>query len=399
MNLSGRPGNKHLNNGPGVASGDFLLRRIHRKTLIYNTCWEDPRIDRQLLQLDSGSHVLMITSGGCNALNYLLDNPAGIHCVDVNPRQNALLELKLAMIKRGSYGDFFRMFGMGSHPDPQSLFRELLPFLSPEAAGFWKSRMDWFNERSVRRSFYFHGSCGSLVWAGRKLFDLVYPAYFRNVVSLSESENREEQSRIFSKIEQSMVHKIICRMMSTPLFLSFFGVSRRQIRMIREESPNGLTAYVRDIFRHVGTRIPIQDNYFWRVYFTGSYPPGCLPDYLHKEHFDELWQRTGRISMHNASVSRFLERNPANYTHFVLLDHQDWLAFHNPEGLSEEWRLILSNSRPGSRILLRSAGFSASFIPDFVHDRVTFHPELTRSLHQTDRPGTYGSLHLGIVKS
>jgi S-adenosylmethionine-diacylglycerol 3-amino-3-carboxypropyl transferase len=381
----------------GTGSGDILLRRVHRKNLVYNTCWEDPRIDRQLLQLDHESRVMMITSGGCNALNYLLDNPAEILCVDVNPRQNALLELKLAMIKRGRYGDFYQMFGMGSHPDYQSLFRELLPLLSAEAAGFWKSRMDWFNERTTRRSFYFHGSCGSLVWTGRKLFDLVDPGYFRQLIKLSHASDLQEQAMIFDRIEKSMIHTIICRMMSTTLFLSFFGVSRRQIRMIRDESPDGLQAFVRDIFRHVGTKIPIQDNYFWRVYFRGSYPPDCLPDYLLKEHFDTLQNRIGRIGIHNTSVSEFLFRYPGSYTHFVLLDHQDWLSFHDSEGLGEEWRLILKNSRAGTRILLRSAGFSASFIPGFVHDRVTFHPELTRSLHPTDRPGTYGSLHLGIV--
>ena len=39
----------------------------------------------------------MLTSAGCNALDYLLDGPAEIHAVDVNFRQNALLELKAAV--------------------------------------------------------------------------------------------------------------------------------------------------------------------------------------------------------------------------------------------------------------------------------------------------------------
>jgi len=35
-----------------------------------------------------------LTSAGCNVLEYLLDSPAEIHAVDVNPRQNALLHLQ-----------------------------------------------------------------------------------------------------------------------------------------------------------------------------------------------------------------------------------------------------------------------------------------------------------------
>ena len=30
---------------------DAWFRRVHGSRLIYNTCWEDPRADRELLQL------------------------------------------------------------------------------------------------------------------------------------------------------------------------------------------------------------------------------------------------------------------------------------------------------------------------------------------------------------
>ena len=76
---------------------------MHRHRLLYNACWEDPRLDRALFQIQPDSRVLVITSAGCNALDYLLDDPAEVVAVDVNPRQNALLELKLALIRRGDY--------------------------------------------------------------------------------------------------------------------------------------------------------------------------------------------------------------------------------------------------------------------------------------------------------
>ena len=79
---------------------NWVFRQVHENNLIYNTCWEDPRCDRALLEFGPGNEVVMITSAGCNALDYLLDDPASIHCVDMNPRQNALLELKKASIKQ-----------------------------------------------------------------------------------------------------------------------------------------------------------------------------------------------------------------------------------------------------------------------------------------------------------
>ncbi len=109
----------------------MLFKTVHRRYLIYNMCWEDPRIDRQLLGLDGSSKLVVLTSAGCNALDYLLDGPAEIHAVDVNPRQNALLQLKLALIERGDFDDLEQMFRRGAHPR----FRALVPGRAPTLAG------------------------------------------------------------------------------------------------------------------------------------------------------------------------------------------------------------------------------------------------------------------------
>ena len=90
---------------------------IYSRALVYNTCWEDPAVDRQALELRHDDTQLVITSAGCNVLDYALTGPRRIHAVDANPRQNALLELKLAGIRALDHGDFFRAFGHGYHPE------------------------------------------------------------------------------------------------------------------------------------------------------------------------------------------------------------------------------------------------------------------------------------------
>ena len=49
-----------------------LFNAIVSRSLVYNTCWEDPAIDRQALALGADDSVLVITSAGCNALDYAL---------------------------------------------------------------------------------------------------------------------------------------------------------------------------------------------------------------------------------------------------------------------------------------------------------------------------------------
>ena len=91
-------------------------------------------------------------------------------------------------------------------------------------------------------------------------------------------------------------------------------------------------------------------------------------------------------------------QNPGEYSHYVLLDHQDWLAENDEEALKEEWELILKNSKKGTRILLRSAAKNVDFFPDFVLDKITFQEEWAGKVHLKDRVGTYASTYLGIVK-
>jgi len=66
--------------------------------VLYASCWEDPQIDRAALQIGAGDTVFSITSGGCNALAFLLDDPARVIALDLNPCQSHLLEAAIVKI-------------------------------------------------------------------------------------------------------------------------------------------------------------------------------------------------------------------------------------------------------------------------------------------------------------
>src|SRR5215510_12668370 len=94
-----------------------LFKVVHNRNLIYNTCWEDPALDREALALGPADRVVVITSAGCNALDYLLAGAGEVNAVDVNPIQNALLELKVAAARGLDHAAFFDLFGKGRSPD------------------------------------------------------------------------------------------------------------------------------------------------------------------------------------------------------------------------------------------------------------------------------------------
>ena len=145
----------------------WLFRTLHGSQLVYNATWEDPRIDRELLGIGSESEVVAITSAGCNILDMLLDRPKAIHAIDLNPRQNLLLELKMALIRAGDFWDLFQFFGIGSHLERQAVLERLGPHLRPEALDHWRAHVSMFSPCGWRPSFYWKGTAGlaaSLIW-------------------------------------------------------------------------------------------------------------------------------------------------------------------------------------------------------------------------------------------
>ena len=379
------------------ATHDLVFHHVHGGQLIYNTCWEDPRIDRQLMQIDSESRIVMITSAGCNALDYLLDGPAEIHTVDVNFRQNALLELKLALIRRGSFPDIFEMFGIGSHVKHRALYRALRRDLPEFARKFWDDKISYFDPGSLKKSFYYHGAAGAAAWLmGGALFRAK-----RNIknfaICLLDAETLDEQRDVYEFLEPKIWGKLSDWMVRQWMVMALLGVPRPQIKLIEDQYPGGMASYIKDKLRHVMAELPAKENYFWRVYVTGSYNIRCCPNYLKKENLPLLAARQNRVQTHTSTVTEFLKQHPGVYSHYVLLDHQDWLAWHDSAALLEEWNLIFKNSRPGTKILLRSAGMDLNFVPEEVRARLRFFPGLTDPLHLTDRVGTYGSLHFAEV--
>lgn len=153
----------------GERIGERLFQALNWRSLVYNTCREDPAVDRQALAIDSRDPLLVIASAGCNALDYALLAPRRILAVDANPRQTALLEPKLAGVRSLEFEGFFRIFGAGSHAGFQPLYmHRLRERLSPFAREYWDRKHPWFTSR--RGGFYFHDLSGLLACAFRAYF-------------------------------------------------------------------------------------------------------------------------------------------------------------------------------------------------------------------------------------
>jgi S-adenosylmethionine-diacylglycerol 3-amino-3-carboxypropyl transferase len=290
------------------------------------------------------------------------------------------------------------LFGLGGCEDYQKIYHSVRDFLSPAAQEFWDKKINYFSGRGRRKSFYWRGAAGDFAW----LFRLILLGKANNgqgaINAFLNSETLEAQKHYYQPLEKKLWSKPVSWLIRQPWCLALVGVPKAQINLLNRTHPQGLSGFVQEKLRHVMTRTPISDNYFWRVYLTGSYTLKCCPNYLKEENFRLLQVNIPKVKLHSCTITDFLKQHPGNYSHFILLDHQDWLAWHQPQALAEEWDAIFQNSSPGAKILLRSAGTNLDFLPDMVKSRLQFFPEQTAVLHHLDRVGTYGSLHFAEVQ-
>jgi S-adenosylmethionine-diacylglycerol 3-amino-3-carboxypropyl transferase len=359
-------------------------------------------VDRVALNLNADDTMLVITSAGCNVLNYLLAKPQRILSVDANPRQTALLELKISGIKRLEFEDFFAIFGHGSHSKFSNIYYEKLRHdLSPFARHFWDARHHWFSE--AKGGLYFQGLSGTVARAFKAYLKL-NPKLATGVMNLFAAKSLEEQRNIYdTQIQQLLWSTGMNWALSRQFTMNFLGVPFPQRKQVQAQHAMGIAGFIRESVEYVFRELPVSDNYFWSVYVKGHYTKDCCPDYLKSDNFATLKDGlVDRIEPHTCTVTELLQETTAKISKFVLLDHMDWMSSYYPDALAEEWNAIIDRAAPNTRIIFRSAHATPDYLNKiqlqpsgpYLNERLKYHNELAQDLQKRDRVHTYAGFHI-----
>jgi len=250
---------------------------------IYAFNWEDPKVDRQLLQINKDDVILTITSAGDNILDYLLERPKRIHAVDLNPSQNHLLELKVAAFTALPYSDVWQLFGEGQHPNFRNLLlQKLSPHMSSQAFQYWLNRASIF---STPGGLYESGGSRHAIKLVRRLIKLF--GLTAKVRTMCRVETLAEQREIWPCIRRILLswplHKAV---VSTEWWAwKAAGVPPAQHALIvddfaqRSKSPKTKKMCGEAVWQYVvDTLDPVvettqlsRDNYFYYVCLQGKY--------------------------------------------------------------------------------------------------------------------------------
>ena len=359
---------------------------------IYAFTWEDSRVDHRLLKLDSDDVVLAITSAGDNILSYALSSPARIHAVDLNPNQNHLLELKVASYSALPYVDFWKVFGVGKHPQ----FRELLisrlsPHLSSRAFQFWLNHTHVFTSGSSKGLYETGGSRHCI-----RIFRLLttFLGLRSEVKALLQAKTLNEQQEVWGKkLRPIIMSRLLSHLVvSQEKFLwAALGVPQRQLAMLEADhvasesgtSPSPLEHSEKELRSSKGAAIweymvqtldPVvqtsligEDNPYYLVCLQGHYSQRCHPDYLKPKSHQKL-SRSGAfdgLRIHTDEIDEVVMRlTPGTLTVAVVMDSMDWFD-PGAEAAGIQIEKLNRALKLGGRVLLRSTALTPWYISTF----------------------------------
>lgn len=396
-----------------LASKQGFLQKLFAvwfDAFVYNQIWEDPRVDIEALALDKDSRVLTISSGGCNALNYLLESPAAVTAVDLNRHHIYLLNLKVAALKYlPTYEQFFAFFGSGKGVDTGANYiRYIQPHLDKDTRNFWESntlggsvlygdRISFFRNAGL----YDHSRNGYFL----RFFHRVANVFGCDPEAVLAARTMEEQENLYNKhIDPFFDTFVIKTLGKMPVTMFGLGIPPQQYDELKKDLSDGGT--VIDIYRERAKRLacdyPITENYFAWQAFGRKYDTEnrtAVPEYLKEENYSTLKANAEKLSTKIGSATdEIANSEKGTFNRFVFLDAQDWM---NAETMTELWTAIADKAGPGSRVIFRTAGETSPIevnLPPELRERFQYEAELSKELFKQDRASIYGGFHLYILK-
>jgi len=326
---------------------DQAFQHLFKHLLVYNMLFEDTEVDERFLGVGPDSRLLGISGAGCGIANQLSRRPRSIDAVDFNASHLAITALKTAAARTmRSYEEFYRLWGHGTHPDPERVTSTLARGLPTWIQRHWRSHYDIFEE-----ALHHRGLTARLFAVLRRLAK-VDDEWLRALIATPLSERRRHVVEAFGPVLRTPWVGAVLR---TPLPLVAIGVNHAQCeRMLRAE---GLTDVVDYALMHLQrvAETDLERNWFVWFAIAGHFNHAhadAAPPYLRKDHHEASLDAPTDVRFHHGNILDVLGAAGRNtWTHYTLLDAPDWMPRAAQRRLLDE---ILRTSADGAVVLHRS---------------------------------------------
>lgn len=355
--------------------------QVMLEELIYTVNWEDPASDQKALRIGPGDTVMTITSGACNTLVFLLDDPAIVHTVDINPSQSYVLELKMASMRRLEYPEFVRFMGLAPADDRADLYARLRDDLTPAAARFWDDQAKVIRAGLLLRGRYerfvkFIGAMVRLI-NGRD-----------RVNGLFDDRDLAGQREFYDREWDILRTRIIFALFYNKQVLGRIGLKADYFHF--DDGSNSFSESFRRKFRRVVSEVPIRGNYFVHTYLKGCYRSlDEVPEYLREESFPVIKSRLARIRIHTNDAKKWLATMPdRTFDGLALSNICELMSLSDTRRMFEE---VLRTAKPGARVSFRNLILPRE-VPEDLRDSIRKDEKVSREIMAADRAFVYSKV-------
>jgi S-adenosylmethionine-diacylglycerol 3-amino-3-carboxypropyl transferase len=319
-----------------------MAKRVELYELLFAQSWEDPELDRAALAM-KGARVATVASGGCNALTFLLDDPAHVLAFDYNPTQVWLLELKKGAFRSLAWEELLELFGVRESQGRASLLARALEGASGEARRYW-SEQRWVVERGVLNG----GRYERFVRAFQLLLRAIHGK--RKLRALFEERTREQRAVFYDKEWDTIVWRILFR-----AFFNKRALARRGLSADYFHFSDGSTSFAESFARRTKralVELDVRSNPFVAQYVLGRYlDEDHLPLSLRRESFDAIRTRLDRLEARVGDVRTVFDGRRGEFDAICLSNVFELMS-------AEETAAVLPRVagalRPGGRMTLRN---------------------------------------------
>jgi S-adenosylmethionine-diacylglycerol 3-amino-3-carboxypropyl transferase len=347
--------------------------------ILYAQCWEDPGVDRIALNIGRDDVVFAITSGGCNVLTFLLDNPRKIISLDLNPRQNHLLELKICAFKTLSYEEMLEFIGVKTSDRRLDLYHRLQKSLSVQSRTFWDNHGDMI-ARGIMHCGRFERYMGLLRLCLRCTIGRSTIRHF------FEDETPSLRKQLYQSRWQNWRWWILTRVLLSRTIMSLL-FDKAFFQYLDTSFSFG--KHFAETAEYALTELPTKENYFLSYILLGNYlDEDHLPPYLRKENFEIIRSRVDRIEVVTDTCDHYFSAMPeASISKFYFTNIFEWMSPSAYEKLLQETIRVATD---GAVMTYRNLLVTRER-PQSLANNILSLPLLALALHQRDLSFIYKS--------
>lgn len=321
---------------------------------------EDWRTEEEALDIQSQDHVLCITASGDRPLNLLVRECQKIVCIDANPVQNQLLQLKAAAMQALDYENYLAFLGAIPSKDRKQTLQQVSSFMNPDNIQFWSK-----HKKIVAKGILYQGAVERLTYIVAKLFTLTRGKKIKRLFAMN---NIEEQRKFLKEEWDSYIlRKLFNLVLNT--FLSRVFIEDPGLTNISPDIKPGNYIYDRiyaSLERELAKKNPLLS-----LLLRGKVSQEAFPPYLTKEGLQMIKPRLPALEIRTSDILAYLESlSEPTFDAFSLSDVASYLSYPNFITLLKG---IIKTAKPGAKFCLRqfmsSYDIPSSLQPYFIRDK------------------------------